>query len=600
MEEELPTEFDLIVIGTGLTESIVAAAASRIGKTVLHLDTNDYYGAFWASFNLESFRKYLKVGSGQQTTGSKEEAEERSFLPLRTHPTAVRNGFECWYNFDEHGDVDGWNRERIEQEFRRFNIDLAPKLLYARGSLVELLISSNICRYAEFRALDRVATVWEGRIMTVPCSRSDVFTSKDVNVVEKRLLMKFLQSCAAYEEGSESDSVELEGVTFLEHLRSQKLTPNLIHYVLYAIAMANERTPCREGLTGVKKFLMSLGHYGNSPFLFPVYGCGEIPQCFCRLCAVFGGIYCLKNPTEGIHLQATDDGRRYDSIKCGKQSIRSKDVVVGHGYLGREAFVAVDASKQAPLRKPETICGKLARAVILTNVPFGGASQNPGGGGVAILKLPPVEGHLEGATILQMAHSSGTCPKNIYLIHITAVAVSENPEVDLKPYVSQILSKTYPRTTDDPASAEGQADGNTTESESVKPENTTSTILYEAYFNIPICDVCGADSGVSLPTGIHLTCGPFHELDYDLSIQQAKRVFNDIYPGEEFLPRAPDPEEIIIGEEEPVPDSAAAVADDGAPVDNASECRDTESDSGVAQEASEETIDKAEECTEQK
>uniref|UniRef100_A0A2M4AFS0 Rab proteins geranylgeranyltransferase component A n=1 Tax=Anopheles triannulatus TaxID=58253 RepID=A0A2M4AFS0_9DIPT len=599
MEEELPTEFDLIVIGTGLTESIVAAAASRIGKTVLHLDTNDYYGAFWASFNLESFRKYLNAGSGEQGAGSKEVAGESSFFPLRPHPTAVRNGFECWYNFEGHGDVDGWNRERIEQEFRRFNIDLAPKLLYARGSLVELLISSNICRYAEFRALDRVATVWEGRIMTVPCSRSDVFTSKDVNVVEKRLLMKFLQSCAAYEEGSESDSVELEGVTFLEHLRSQKLTPNLIHYVLYAIAMANERTPCREGLAGVKKFLMSLGHYGNSPFLFPVYGCGEIPQCFCRLCAVFGGIYCLKNPIEGIHLQATDEGRRYDSIKCGKQSIRSKDIVVGHGYLGREAFVAVETSKQATVRKPDTICGKLARAVILTNVPFGGASQNPGGGGVAILKLPPVEGQLEGATILQMAHSSGTCPKNLYLIHITAVAVSENPEADLKPYVSQILSKTYPQTTVESRNTEVQDEADTTESESVKPENTTSTILYEAYFNIPTCDVCGADGGVSLPTGIHVTCGPFHELDYDLSIQQAKRVFNDIYPGEEFLPRAPDPEEIIIGEEEPVPDSAAA-ADDGAPVDNASECRDTESDSGVAQEASEEIIDKAEECTEQK
>lgn len=40
----------------GLTESIVAAAASRIGKTVLHLDPNDFYGGYWASFNLEAIQ----------------------------------------------------------------------------------------------------------------------------------------------------------------------------------------------------------------------------------------------------------------------------------------------------------------------------------------------------------------------------------------------------------------------------------------------------------------------------------------------------------------------------------------------------------------
>lgn len=44
----------------GLSESIVAAAASRIGKTVLHLDTNEYYGGFWASFDLKSLINYAE------------------------------------------------------------------------------------------------------------------------------------------------------------------------------------------------------------------------------------------------------------------------------------------------------------------------------------------------------------------------------------------------------------------------------------------------------------------------------------------------------------------------------------------------------------
>ncbi|RZF44258.1 hypothetical protein LSTR_LSTR012125 [Laodelphax striatellus] len=37
-DDLLPTEYDVIVVGTGMAESIVAAAVSRIGKKVLHMD----------------------------------------------------------------------------------------------------------------------------------------------------------------------------------------------------------------------------------------------------------------------------------------------------------------------------------------------------------------------------------------------------------------------------------------------------------------------------------------------------------------------------------------------------------------------------------
>jgi RAB protein geranylgeranyltransferase component A len=35
---DLPRNYDIIIVGTGLTESILAAALSRIGKVVLHID----------------------------------------------------------------------------------------------------------------------------------------------------------------------------------------------------------------------------------------------------------------------------------------------------------------------------------------------------------------------------------------------------------------------------------------------------------------------------------------------------------------------------------------------------------------------------------
>jgi RAB protein geranylgeranyltransferase component A len=38
-DDRLPESFDVVVIGTGVTESIVSAAVSRNGHTVLHLTT---------------------------------------------------------------------------------------------------------------------------------------------------------------------------------------------------------------------------------------------------------------------------------------------------------------------------------------------------------------------------------------------------------------------------------------------------------------------------------------------------------------------------------------------------------------------------------
>ena len=65
----------MIVVGTGLEESIIAAAVARNGHNVLHIDTNDYYGEDWASFNFRALQEWIishSETSENQTTESKE------------------------------------------------------------------------------------------------------------------------------------------------------------------------------------------------------------------------------------------------------------------------------------------------------------------------------------------------------------------------------------------------------------------------------------------------------------------------------------------------------------------------------------------------
>ena len=51
----------MVVLGTGLPESICAAAFAREGLKVLHLDSSDSYGGAWRSLPL---RDYIQWAGG--------------------------------------------------------------------------------------------------------------------------------------------------------------------------------------------------------------------------------------------------------------------------------------------------------------------------------------------------------------------------------------------------------------------------------------------------------------------------------------------------------------------------------------------------------
>lgn len=49
MADEIAKEYDVIVLGTGLTECILSGVLSVKGKKVLHIDRNDHYGGLVVS-----------------------------------------------------------------------------------------------------------------------------------------------------------------------------------------------------------------------------------------------------------------------------------------------------------------------------------------------------------------------------------------------------------------------------------------------------------------------------------------------------------------------------------------------------------------------
>ncbi|MEQ2245826.1 hypothetical protein ILYODFUR_031926, partial [Ilyodon furcidens] len=328
-----------------LAESVVAAACSRVGQRVLHLDRRSYYAANWASFTFNGLLTWIKeqneepkpeevkdwsslMEEGEElihlansdsasitnlqvfsfTSEEEEEAPNTTEEEKAADEDAVKESSEtesadskeeeagAAEKEDQPAQTEGEEPEadqplpssepvrkkisyaQLVKEGRRFNIDLVSKLLFSRGSLVDLLIKSNVSRYAEFKNVTRILTYRHGNVEQVPCSRADVFASRQLSVIEKRKLMRFLTSCMEETE----EQTAYNGRPYLEFLRNQQLGESLQHFLLHSIAMVAEDTPTEEGLASTRHFLRCLGRYGNTPFLFPVYGLGEIPQCFCR------------------------------------------------------------------------------------------------------------------------------------------------------------------------------------------------------------------------------------------------------------------------------------------------------------------------------
>jgi len=63
-EDELDEEgllkngYDVILCGTGLTQSILAAALARAGKKILHCDSNDFYGDIDAVLSFDALNEW--------------------------------------------------------------------------------------------------------------------------------------------------------------------------------------------------------------------------------------------------------------------------------------------------------------------------------------------------------------------------------------------------------------------------------------------------------------------------------------------------------------------------------------------------------------
>ncbi|CAF0723938.1 unnamed protein product [Adineta ricciae] len=500
MLEGLPREYDVIVVGTGMVESILGAACARIGKSVLHIDVNDYYGSEWASFSLDALMEWTQKQETAEINIDPHDEHEK-IVPI-SNPKDVCRNVQLKWNIPETKEETETMEENaskpmtldvLKKQSRKFNIDLTPKLYYASGGLIDLLVQSNVAKYCEFKLVSRLLLERNGQLENVPSSRADIFNSNDISLIDKRLLMKVIMNCSSM---SIDDLNEDQNLPFVEYLKKQKLNDKLCHLILNSISMVDYTATTKDGFIKAKRYLDSIGRYGNSPFLFPLYGNGEMTQAFCRLCAVFGGIQFLRFPLAAFTLNSSTNQCTGIIATTGERFHAKDAVICNHAYMK-----SISESQNT-----------IHRIVLLTNQSIKASEKEE----ITYLRLSSPDE--TGIHVIEVGYGPGCAPDGLFLLYL----FPEKSQTHAGDNTDKIIERLLKLTGD---------------------HFTRTNILGQFTFD--------QIETISLPPSsidkLFLTHGPDGTIDHDAAVNTARNLFHEIYSnGEEFLARAPDPEDIVI------------------------------------------------------
>lgn len=172
---------------------------------------NPYYGANEASLSVDELVQWAAERTSDDPGSAYLQSQKATFPHISTSPTTL-------------------------SQSRQYAISLAPSIIPSVGPLISSLISSGVARYGGYRLLERVGIYESGIVKDVPSGKEDIFKNKDISLIDKRRLMRFL----AFAAGEFEDSKELADkadVPFVEFLKGTfSLKESLASVIAYALA----------------------------------------------------------------------------------------------------------------------------------------------------------------------------------------------------------------------------------------------------------------------------------------------------------------------------------------------------------------------------
>jgi len=372
MEALADGEYDAIIMGTGLKECVISGLLSVKGKKVLHVDRNGYYGADCASLNLTNLFEKFQAG------------EVPSYL--------------------------GSNRD--------YNVDLIPKFIMACGNLTKMLLHTKVTRYLEFKSIDGSYVYKGGKVLKVPATPEEALRSPLMGLFEKRRFRKFLIYVDQFKEDKPDtyEGLNLRVMTMRQLYEHFGLVPESQEFISHAMCLMTDEAhldkPALATVLELQTYCYSLARYGTSPYIYPVYGLGGLPEGFSRLCAIHGGTFMLNRDVDEI---VFDSNGKACGVKSGNEMAKAKMVIGDPSYFPRDKI------------RPT---GQVVRCICFLNHSIPNTNDNES---AQIIIPGPQVGRKNDIFVCSVSSSHAVSARGIYIAIVSTKMETGKPEEEVAP-----------------------------------------------------------------------------------------------------------------------------------------------------------------------
>jgi len=375
-------EYDVIVLGTGLTECILSGLLSVEGKKVLHMDRNDYYGGDSASLNLSQLY--------------------RKFRTDKPPPTDI-----------------GRDRD--------YAVDLVPKFIIASGEMTKILVHTDVTRYLEFKQIAGSFVYRDGKISKVPSTEIEALKSPLMGLFEKRRAKKFFEFLQGWkdEDPTTHQGIDLDKDSMKTVYEKFGLEPGTQDFIGHAMALYLDddyiTQVARPTYDRIILYTSSMARYGKSPYIYPLYGLGELPQSFARLSAIYGGTYMLDKPIQAI---VTDADGKFVGVTSDGETVKAKQVIGDPSYF-------MSGEESGKVRVIED--SKVVRAICFLKHPIPGTENSDS----CQIIIPQNQINRRNDIYIAMVSSThNVCAKDVYIAIVSTIVETDKPELEIGPGLS--------------------------------------------------------------------------------------------------------------------------------------------------------------------
>ena len=354
-----------MILGTGVSECVLSALLSVDGKKVLHIDRNDYYGAECASLSLSQL--YNKFRPGQ--------------------PVPSDMGRD-----------------------RDWAIDMIPKFMMANGEIVQMLVHTDVTRYLEFKQIAASYVYRDRRIAKVPSTEMEAVRSPLMGLFEKRRAKRFFEFLQNWRDNDPAthQNIDLDAWPMERVFKQFGLEPGTCDFIGHAMALHLDDTylqrPARETYERILLYTSSMARYGKSPYIYPLYGLGELPQGFARLSAIYGGTYMLDKPVDEV---ITDEQGKFVGVRSGEETVKANMVIGDPSY-----FHSVKGKSLVR----ET--AKVVRAICILKHPIPSTDNSDS---VQLIIPQNQVGRKHDIYIAEVSHAHNVCPRDLYIAQVLSL-----------------------------------------------------------------------------------------------------------------------------------------------------------------------------------